>query len=184
MKFKWKLIDTGDNNGTYYINFTGGNKIGSQNGLTYSKYDIYYEFFSSYGYSNFDDYFNASSQSTDFTQTILTDGDITNSDSDVKTSLGFSGDMFSIKLEGYFYPQTSGTNNYYFKTTSDDASLVYINNQLVVDNSGIHGPQTIESSQFPYMEHFEIKIYYGEAYSGEEFDFEWKGGDQLVILQI
>src|SRR5207247_1415821 len=58
---------------------------------------------------------------------------------------GFDGfndlnDDFAVRWTGYAYVATAG--NVSFSTTSDDGSRLYIDNQLVVNNGGIHGMST------------------------------------------
>ena len=48
-------------------------------------------------------------------------------------------DYFAIRYTGYVSVPTDG--QYTFYTTSDDGSRLFIGNQLVVDNDGIHGAQ-------------------------------------------
>jgi len=45
-----------------------------------------------------------------------------------------------IKFEGYLRIETDG--NYSFHTTSDDGSKLWVNDKVVVNNDGIHAPQT------------------------------------------
>ena len=48
-------------------------------------------------------------------------------------------DNFAFRYTGYVTVPTDGT--YTFYTTSDDGSRLFIGDQLVVDNDGLHGPQ-------------------------------------------
>jgi hypothetical protein len=58
---------------------------------------------------------------------------------------GFPGvtkrfEWFAIDYEGNFWIEKAGV--YEFALTSDDGSLLYIDDQLLVDNDGLHPPQT------------------------------------------
>ena len=50
-------------------------------------------------------------------------------------------DYFNFQFEGYLYINSGGS--YQFQTYSDDGSRVTIDNVVVVDNDGQHGPRTI-----------------------------------------
>src|SRR5580658_8485649 len=58
---------------------------------------------------------------------------------------GFPGvtdrhEWFAIDYSGRFWIETAGL--YRFELTSDDGSRLYIDDELVVDNDGVHPPQT------------------------------------------
>lgn len=60
-------------------------------------------------------------------------GDVNNFDIGVADR----AERFAINFEGYIDVPTDG--EYTFSTTSDDGSILYINNILVVNNDGLHG---------------------------------------------
>ena len=108
-------------------------------------------------------------------------------------------DYSSYRISGYFYAKNTG--NYYFKTNSDDSSIVYLDNSLtytinnfinkiqtdsgnsgftsnnlIVNNSGAHGSQDIISSAI-YLtagNYYPILIYYGQFNEGRNFSFYYK----------
>ena len=87
------------------------------------------------------------------------------------------GDLYSYKIEGYFTPEV--TDTYYFETLSDDASHVYIDDTLVVDNGGQHAVVSEEGSiSLTAGTRYRIRIFYGEAFYGSSMNFYWKGGNQ------
>lgn len=61
-------------------------------------------------------------------------------------SLGMQlrSDYFAVKYDGYITVPYSG--NYKFSTTSDDGSQLYLNNNLIVNNDGLHGNTTVYST--------------------------------------
>ena len=107
----------------------------------------------------------------------------------------------SRRYFGYFTP--ASTNTYYFKTYSDDGSVVYIgdadqtvnnlfieiqgnkDSKLVVNNRGWHGAQTAEGTKsLTSGEVYPIIILYGNAPSDSVLTFEWKvnGGTYSTTL--
>jgi len=54
-------------------------------------------------------------------------------------SVARRGENFGVKFEGYFKIERAG--NYTFKLHSDDGSKLYIDDNQVVDNDGIHPPK-------------------------------------------
>ena len=88
---------------------------------------------------------------------------------------GVSGDYgsnYSIHFTGTYVPKTSGEHE--FQTTSDDMSFLYIDDELIVDNGGLHwfvekqGKKTLTEGQA-----YKIDIYFSE-----------KGGDDGVDVEI
>jgi hypothetical protein len=97
----------------------------------------------------------------------------------------------SRKYYGYFTAPSSAT--FYFRTTSDDSSVVYIgdanqtvdnlakevegnrNSKLVVNNRGWHGTQSQEGTKaFSNGAVHPIIIYYGNAPAGGVLTFDWR----------
>lgn len=126
------------------------------NGLKFAVYS---------GYFNDDiNWFNNKSPITNGTGITIDISNLENGTNNIKTSNDIY-DIFSVLWTGYFYANITG--NWYFKTSSDDASYLYINNTLIVNNGGLHGRQDsgnnvylIENTYYP------IKIMFGENYGG------------------
>ena len=85
---------------------------------------------------------------------------------------GNYGSDYSIHFTGTYVPKKSGT--YEFQTTSDDMSFLYIDDELIVDNGGLHwfvekqGKKTLTEGKS-----YKIDIYFSE-----------KGGDDGVDVEI
>ena len=75
-------------------------------------------------------------------------------------------DFYTWEWNGYFKPSSSET--YTFYTSSDDSSLLWIDNILVVNNGGLHGNSeqsgTINLTANIY---YPIKIQFGENSGGD-----------------
>jgi hypothetical protein len=73
-------------------------------------------------------------------------------------------DNFAIRFRGKLAIETPGT--YTFALNSDDGSKLYINQNLVVDNDGIHTPRYVRGSLelATGMHHIEIHYFQGQPY--------------------
>ena len=112
-----------------------------------------------------------------------------------------TGEYSSDRYFGYINP--TSTTTYEFKTTSDDASHVYIGDvdqtvdslfkeveanrgaKLVVNNGGWHSTQTRSGSKsLTSGQRYPIIIYYGNAPTGTTMTFEWResGGSYSTNL--
>jgi hypothetical protein len=90
---------------------------------------------------------------------------------------GDEGENYSYRWTGYVVPSSTGT--YGFWTNSDDASHVYINNTLVVNNGGTHGMNAVSGSiALTAGTSNPIEILFGEAGGGAGMQFQWYGGSQ------
>ncbi|WP_457549460.1 PA14 domain-containing protein [Archaeoglobus sp.] len=81
-------------------------------------------------------------------------------------------DVFSVKWVGYLYVPSTGYYTFYL--TSDDGSWLYIDNELIIDNGGLHGP--IEKSATVYLTegYHKIEVDYFENYGGAVIHLEWE----------
>ncbi len=79
---------------------------------------------------------------------------------------------FSIRWEGKIAAPVSGT--YIFATRSDDGSLLYIDDQLVVDNSGSHGAQDRQGSIELSEGFHDITVLYNELGGSREMQLWWQ----------
>ena len=83
---------------------------------------------------------------------------------------------FALELMGKLKINKSGT--YTFYTTSDDGSLLYINDQLVVNNDGDHGPMTRSGEITLKKGMHDFKIEYFENIGGELLQVEFEGPEK------
>lgn len=82
-------------------------------------------------------------------------------------------DLYSWYWKGYFYAHVKGY--YYFQTNSDDASFVWINGNMVVNNGGDHSMRRITSGPqwFNQGEYKEIEITFSENRGGDNINFKY-----------
>lgn len=79
-------------------------------------------------------------------------------------------DYFNFQFEGYLYISNEGS--YQFQTYSDDGSRVAIDNDIVVDNDGQHGPRTISGAL--------VFLNSGPRVINVKY-FDYTGGQNLVV---
>jgi len=81
---------------------------------------------------------------------------------------------YTMWFSGYFYAHETG--NYNFGTRSNDASHIFINDEIVVDNGGEHGMRTIERNYGTIKKGdiCKIDIYFGENYGGDNLEIFWR----------
>ena len=109
----------------------GGNIFAS--GLEVSYYDV--------SWSTMQDFSLFPSYQSDIFTTTIVDA----SDSDGIFDSGKS-DYVAVLFEGFLYIDTASP--YTFQLESDDGSMLYINDELVIDNDGLHG---LSSSMVPFL---------------------------------
>jgi hypothetical protein len=103
-------------------------------------------------------------------------------------------DYFNFEFDGYLYITAGGV--YQFRTTSDDGSRLTVNNQVIVDNDGLHGnitvtsanqslntgPQLVNVKFFEYTGGQTLTVQYKGADTGNNWitvpDAAWKSGNQ------
>lgn len=84
------------------------------------------------------------------------------------------GDNFALKFEGFITVPTTGSYTFYLK--SDDGSRLYINNNQVVNNDGLHdasgeasGSVQLDAGTYP------IRVTFFEATGGEALTVSYQG---------
>ncbi|BDD01928.1 family 20 glycosylhydrolase [Persicobacter psychrovividus] len=75
-------------------------------------------------------------------------------------------DAFVLRYEGYIKVNATGIHK--FLLTSDDGSMLYINDQLVIDNDGVHAPIHKEKSLLLKKGLYKIRIDYFDLAYGEQ----------------
>ncbi len=78
---------------------------------------------------------------------------------------------YSIEWTGEIFISVAG--EYQFSTVSDDGSELWLNNQQVVDNSGVHGPQARHGSIYLQKGFYQIVLRYMQWGGGAGFRAYW-----------
>ena len=82
--------------------------------------------------------------------------------------------FFAINFEGYIKVPSDGT--YTFYTRSDDGSLLYIGDEKIVDNDGLHGAGNLVSGQVLLKKGFhKIRVGYFQASGGKSIKVVYEG---------
>ena len=79
--------------------------------------------------------------------------------------------MFGIIFHSKIYVQKRGC--YEVSISSDDGSIVWIDDEIVIDNGGVHRMQSTHSTIFLPKDSFDLKVWYFQAYAtryGIQFD--------------
>ena len=79
---------------------------------------------------------------------------------------------YSIRWRGQIVAPAAGL--YEFSTVSDDGSLLYVNSQLVVDNSGSHGAQERQGAVDLPQGPTPIELLYNELGGSKEIKLRWR----------
>lgn len=91
-------------------------------------------------------------------------------------SKGFSKNQFSVEWNGFIKIEKS--EEYTFTISSDDGSWLYINNQLVVDNGGIHGLKTAKGQIYLEAGVYPIRIRYLQVGGYYQINLSWSQDGQ------
>jgi hypothetical protein len=90
----------------------------------------------------------------------------------------FPGNQFSIEWRGFIIIPKAG--EYSFATQSDDGSSIYINDQLVVDNGGVHGLKMARGQISLKARIYPIRIRYFQIGGNYGLVLYWARGDQSL----
>ncbi len=82
------------------------------------------------------------------------------------------GPFYSVRWEGYLRAPTSG--QYIFGTISDDGSRIYVDDVLVVDNSGIHGARYAEGKVELSEGLHRIRVLYTQSGGARALELWWQ----------
>ena len=90
-------------------------------------------------------------------------------------------EKFGFIFEGFI--KINKTGMYDFYTSSDDGSMLYIDNQLIVNNDGDHGMEEKTGKAYLAKGLHPIKVVYfnGSGDNGLEVDFNLSGEKKSVI---
>ncbi|MEE6273327.1 family 16 glycoside hydrolase, partial [Georgenia sp. MJ206] len=64
--------------------------------------------------------------------------------------------------------------NYVFRLTSDDGSLLYIDDELLIDNDGLHGEEAVDGTVSLTEGHHVLRVEFFEAGGGQILRLEWQ----------
>ena len=90
-------------------------------------------------------------------------------------SEGFPPNFFAAVYTGQMEIMKPG--EYTFMTKSDDGSRVYINQNLVVDNWGLHGPKQKQGKFFLKQGVHDVRVTFFENAGGAYLTFRYNGPD-------
>ena len=98
----------------------------------------------------------------------------------MNTGRPFPG-VFSVNWDGYLLVEEDG--NYEFSLNSDDGSLLYINDELIIDNGGTHGSRMMSNSIFLNRGANKINIRFQDFGGGAVMELYWRkpGEDKDII---
>ncbi|MEQ9426852.1 MAG: LamG-like jellyroll fold domain-containing protein [Cyclobacteriaceae bacterium] len=82
-------------------------------------------------------------------------------------------DCFGLEFTGVIF--ISSTETYTFYTTSDDGSKLWINDQLLVNNDGLHGNVTVSGSVSLTEGYHSLRVTHFEKTGGESLSVEYSG---------
>ena len=91
-------------------------------------------------------------------------------------------DNFAIRFRGKIAIETPGT--YTFALNSDDGSKLYINQNLVVDNDGVHPPRYVQGNieLTAGMHHIEIHYFQGQPYQiALQWFYQPPNGEEQIV---
>ncbi|MCB0635874.1 MAG: glycosyl hydrolase, partial [Lewinella sp.] len=91
-------------------------------------------------------------------------------------------EKFAIEVNGYLH--IPKTNNYTFRITSDDGSRLYIDDQLVIDNDGLHGDKSMDGEIMLAEGYHPVKLHYFNGMGGRVFRFTWRSFDTNLFETV
>ncbi len=90
---------------------------------------------------------------------------------DISERLG--GDFYAYRFQGAVDVPAAGS--WTFATTSDDGSRLFIDGALVVDNDGLHGPETVNGTVELSAGLHALEVTFFEKAGGDTLDVTWAG---------
>jgi hypothetical protein len=91
------------------------------------------------------------------------------------------GNNYAVRWQGRFVPKKDGSHKFW--TKSDDMSYLYVNNDKVVDNGGLHGMDRCDNCNPKYNpdNYGTVIMEKGREYLIEIFFSEKGGGDNIIV---
>ncbi len=87
---------------------------------------------------------------------------------------------FAIVFDGYL--EIKEDKEYTFRIVSDDGSWLYIDNQLVIDNGGLHGYDAKDMRIDLKKGHYPFRIDFFQGKGGKGIAFQMKEGENFVTV--
>ncbi len=92
-----------------------------------------------------------------------------------------SPDNYAMRWTGFLEIKIAG--NYLFRTSSDDGSRFFVNGVMVVDNDGLHGNQTVTSSNVNLsVGRHSVELQFFERGGGNNIDTVYSGPDTAGLF--
>jgi len=88
----------------------------------------------------------------------------------------FPENQFSVEWSGFMVIEKSG--DYTFATDSDDGSWLYVNDQRVVDNGGVHGSRKVSGRIYLKAGTYPIRLRYFQGGGYYRIHLFWARGDR------
>lgn len=98
----------------------------------------------------------------------LKKGSVANFDRSAKNK---DGERFGFEFRGYINVPETGMYN--FSTASDDGSQLFIDNEIVVENDGLHGLKKVSNLVALQAGYHEIIVRYFEGTGGDDLKVTW-----------
>ena len=126
---------------------------------------LYYDFYAGDTWDFVNEFLNSS---------IYKSGSTENIDITIKNEFYPDNDYFAFAFRGYLYIEQEG--NYTFHIASDDGSMLYIDNNLVINNDGLKNEIEEKSGQLNLTSgaHY-IEVYFFERTGNEYLKLEYEG---------
>lgn len=122
-----------------------------------------YEYYRQDAFSAMPDFDSLNPDASGYTKTIGLDaGDFPTDDV-----------SFALRFTGVLRIDTPG--DYTFYTTSDDGSRLYVNDELLIDNGGVHAPTEVSGTVHLTEGDHALTVAYFERAGGEMLEVEWDG---------
>ncbi|MDF1695381.1 MAG: DUF1080 domain-containing protein [Saprospiraceae bacterium] len=90
---------------------------------------------------------------------------------------GFKGLKDNFVLVGEGYLDIDKSQNYAFRTWSDDGSVLYLNDKKIIDNDGMHGVEYKENMVFLEEGLYKLRLEFMQGGGGKFLSMNWKPED-------
>ncbi|MGB0930483.1 MAG: family 16 glycoside hydrolase [Chitinophagales bacterium] len=98
------------------------------------------------------------------------------------TDITWMEENYIIRYEGYIDIPENET--YAFRLASDDGSMFYLNDKLLIDNDGPHGTEMIEGSTSLAKGKHALKVDFFQGVGGKSLSLQWKPSKKDKFEQI